>query len=76
VTVHQLVPSEVDAERLADLLADARAIPAAAFSPSKTAAPPVIDLSAVPVQRATMTIPASAASLMEAAEQQWAGFSR
>jgi hypothetical protein len=82
VTAHRTVPSEVDAERLADLLADARAIPAAAFTPSKTAARRVVDLGGVPVQLKTaprptaMVIPDATVTLAEAAEQQWADFSR
>jgi hypothetical protein len=32
VTVHRLVPSEVEAEHLSDLLEDVRAIPSAAFA--------------------------------------------
>jgi hypothetical protein len=32
VTVHRLVPSEVEAESLSDLLEDVRAIPDAAFA--------------------------------------------
>jgi hypothetical protein len=71
------VPSEVDAERLSDLLDDARAIPAAAFSLSKCAVRRVIDLTAVPVQRTVVRIPAHTVSLVEAAEQHFAAdFSR
>jgi hypothetical protein len=76
VTLHRLLPTEVQAESLADLLNDARAIPAEAFAVSKRAASRVIDLSAVPVQRAAMTIPAATASLVEAAEHQLAGYRR
>jgi hypothetical protein len=76
VTLHRLVPSEVDAENLSDLLDDARAIPAAAFSLSKSAARRVVDLTVIPVQRTSVRIPAATASLVEAAEQRWAGFSR
>jgi len=70
------VPSEVDAEKLSDLLDDARAIPAAAFSLSKCAARRVIDLTVMPVQRAAVRIPDATVSLVEAAEHQWADFSR
>jgi hypothetical protein len=71
-----LVPSEVEAEQLSDLLDDARAIPAAAFSLSKGAVRRVIDLTALPRQRVAVRIPDATVSLVEAAEQRWAGFSR
>jgi hypothetical protein len=32
MTIHRLVPSEVEAENLSDLLEDVRAIPSAAFA--------------------------------------------
>jgi hypothetical protein len=76
MTLHRLLPSEVDAESLADLLDDARAIPAAAFTRSASAVRRVIDLSAVPVQRTAVAIPAATASLVEAAENQLAGYRR
>jgi hypothetical protein len=76
MTVHQRVPSDVEAECLADLLNDAKAIPAAALTISKRTARRVIDLSAIPVQRAAVTIPAATASLVEAAENQLAGYRR
>jgi hypothetical protein len=76
VTLHRLVPSEVDAERLADLLDDARAIPAAAFSLSRCAVRRVVDLTVVPVQRVTVQIPAQTVSLVAAAEHHFADFSR
>jgi hypothetical protein len=62
-----LVPSDVDAERLSDLLEDARAIPAAAFSQSKPARKV---LSLVPRQRAAVRIPDATVSLVEAAEEE------
>jgi hypothetical protein len=70
------MPSEVDAERLSDLLEDARAIPAAAFSVSKRAARRVVDLTALPTQRTVVRIPQATVSLVEAAADQWADFSR
>lgn len=68
------MPSEVDAECLSDLLDDARAIPAAAFSVSKKTARKVVDLTAIPVQRTFVKIPAATLSLVEAAEDQLAGY--
>jgi hypothetical protein len=76
MTLHRLLPSEVEAESLADLLDDARAIPAAAFTRSASAVRRVVDLSVIPVQRAIVTIPAATASLVEAAENQLAGYRR
>jgi hypothetical protein len=76
VTLRKLVPSDTEAERLADLLADARAIPAAMFIRSKCASRTVIDLTIVPVQRTAMRIPAATVSLVEAAEHQLAGYRR
>jgi hypothetical protein len=70
------VPSTVDPERLSDLIADARAIPAAAFARSTRRGPNVIDLSALPRQRTTVQIPATTASLVEAAEHEIAGYRR
>jgi hypothetical protein len=69
------LPSEVEAESLADLLNDVRAIPAQALANRKPA-PDVVDLTAVPVQRTELTIPAATASLFEAAEHQLAGYRR
>jgi hypothetical protein len=71
-----IMPAAVDAEKLSELVADARAIPAAAFSRSTPAASPAIDLSAVPVQRVAVRIPAATVSLVEAAEHDFADFSR
>jgi hypothetical protein len=76
VTLHRLMPADVDAERLSDLLEDARAIPAAAFSVSTCAVRRVIDLTAVPAQRVAVQIPAATLSLALAAEHQWADFRR
>jgi hypothetical protein len=76
VTLHRLVPSDVDAQRLSELLEDARAIPAAAFSRSRCAARKVIDLTVAPAQRSVMRIPDATMSLVEAAEEQFAGFRR
>jgi hypothetical protein len=76
VTLHRLVPSDVDAEKLSELLDDARAIPAAAFSRSKCAVHRVIDLTVVPAQRQLVRIPEATMSLVEAAEEQFAGFRR
>jgi hypothetical protein len=67
MTLHRLVPSEVDTERLSDLVADARAIPAAAFSRSTTAVRRVVDLTAIPLQRTAVRIPPSTTSPTSAA---------
>jgi hypothetical protein len=75
VTTHRLVPSDIDAEHLSELLADARAIPETAYSRSKPAAQP-FDLSVLPVQRTSMAIPESTVSLLETAEHHFADFSR
>jgi len=74
--LHRQLPSEIEAEDLADLLADARAIPVAAFTRSRRATPAVIDLSAIPRQRGVVRIPAETVSLIEAAEHRFADFSR
>jgi hypothetical protein len=69
------VPSDVEPERLADLLEDARAIPAAAFSRSKRARK-VLDLSRIPRQRTSIRVPDSTVSWVEAAESELAGYRR
>jgi len=74
--MHRLVPSEVEAEKLADLLADARAIPAAAYVRSKRATQRVFDLSVLPVQKAAVRIPAATVSLLESVDHHFADFSR
>jgi hypothetical protein len=56
---------------LADLLADARAIPKAAYGASRR----VIDL-AEPARQAVLTIPAAAATLVEHAEHAFADYLR
>ncbi len=76
VTLRHLMPADVDATALADLVADAAAIPAAAYSVTRSAAKRVIDLSAVPAQRAVMRIPDATISLLEAAEEHIASLSR
>jgi hypothetical protein len=76
VTTHRLLPSEVDVEQLSELLDDARAIPAAAFSLPTTTTRTALDLEAVPAQSKPGPIPASALSIVEAAEHHWADFSR
>jgi hypothetical protein len=58
-------PAHDDPETLIDLLADARAIPAAAYTRSRTAARTVIDLSALPVQRAAVRITAATAAFVK-----------
>jgi hypothetical protein len=73
--MHRRLPSELEAESLADLLNDARAIPAQALATVKLT-DDVVDLSAVPVQRSAVAIPAATASLVEAAEHQLAGYRR
>jgi hypothetical protein len=64
---------------LADLITDARAIPAAAFTRARcateTATSTVIDLT-VPAQRAVMQIPRASISLVEAAGEHFATLSR
>jgi hypothetical protein len=76
VTLRRLVPSEVDAERLSDLFDDARAIPAAAYSLSKSNTDRVLDISAASAQQRVVAIPTETVSLAAAAEHQWADFSR
>jgi hypothetical protein len=75
VTLRRLMPADVDATALADLVADAAAIPAAAFSVSRSAAKRVINL-AVPAQRVVVELPAATISLLEAAEEHIATLSR
>jgi hypothetical protein len=70
------VPSDADAEQLSDLVDDARAIPAAAFARPARLERKVIDLSTLPRQRSTVQIPATTASLVEAAEHEIAGYRR
>ncbi|HVT20735.1 MAG TPA: hypothetical protein VHE57_05045 [Mycobacteriales bacterium] len=60
---------------LAELIADARAIPAAAFGVSRAASRQVIDLTA-PARRAVIHIPDSAADLMHRAEHAFADYLR
>ncbi|HEX3705588.1 MAG TPA: hypothetical protein VHV76_03070 [Mycobacteriales bacterium] len=60
---------------LADLVADARAIPMAAYGVSRAASKRVIDLTE-PAQRAVLTIPAAAASLIERGEHAFADYLR
>jgi hypothetical protein len=67
MTLRRVVLSSDESSALADLVADAAAIPAAAFSVSKCAAKRVIDLT-VPAQRAVLQVPAATISLLEAAE--------
>jgi len=75
VTIRRLVPSDLEAEKLEDLLADARAIPAAAFTRSRHVARRVIDLT-VPAQRSVMRIPEATRSLVEAGEDLLVGYRR
>jgi hypothetical protein len=75
VTFSRLVPSDVEAEKLADLLDDARAIPAAAFTRSRHVARRVIDLR-VPAQRKALRIPEATMSLVAAGEDLLAGYRR
>lgn len=65
MTLHRLVPSEVEAESLADLLDDARAIPTAAFSRSNSAVRPTIDVTAAVTPQ--VAIPATTVSLVKSA---------
>jgi len=60
---------------LADLVADARAIPKAAYGVSRAASRKVIDL-AEPARRAVISIPDSAADLMHRAEHTFADYLR
>jgi hypothetical protein len=76
MTLQRLVPSQIEAERLADLIEDVRAIPAAAFSRSTSGVRRAIDLTAIPVQRAVVAIPAASVSLIEAAEHHFTNYSR
>jgi hypothetical protein len=69
------MPADVEAGALSELVADAAAIPAAAFSASRSAARRVIDL-AVPAQRVVERLPAATISLLEAAEEHIAALSR
>jgi hypothetical protein len=74
--MHRLLPSEIEAEKLSELLADARAIPAAAYSRSKRATRRVLDLGALPVQRTAVKIPDATVSLLNSVEHRFADFSR
>jgi len=69
------MPSDETAASLAELVADAVAIPAAAFSVSKYAAKRVSDLT-VPAQRRVLRIPAATISLLEAADEHISSLSR
>jgi hypothetical protein len=60
---------------LADLIADARAIPAAAFGVSKHATRRVLDLTE-PARRAVIAIPEATVSFAEAAEHAFADYLR
>ena len=71
MSVQRSVPSDVDADRLSDLLEDARAIPAAAFSRSRRARGVLLR---VPQQRRAVRIPDATVSLVEAADNELAGF--
>jgi hypothetical protein len=75
VTLRRLRPDDLQNVALADLVADAAAIPAAAYSASRCATKHVVDLAA-PVQRAAIRIPAATVSLLEAAEAHIATLSR
>jgi hypothetical protein len=61
---------------LTDLIADAQAIPAAAFARAQCVSPVVIDLTEVPAQRAPLAVPAATISLLEAAGEHFATLSR
>jgi hypothetical protein len=74
VSTRRAVPSEIDAEHISELVADVRAIPAAAFTRSKRAARKVADLSIVPRQRTRMSIPDEMVSFVDAADHELAGF--
>jgi hypothetical protein len=76
MSFRRLVPADVDPEHLSDLVADCRAIPAAAFTRSKRASRLVIDLTVVPQQRTVVRIPEASRSLVEAAEGQLVGYRR
>jgi hypothetical protein len=76
MTLRPLVPSQIEAERLADLIEDVRAIPAAAFSRSTSGVRRAIDLTVIPVQRAVVQIPAASVSLVEAADHHFISYSR
>ena len=60
---------------LADLVADARAIPKMAFGVSRAASRQVIDLTE-PARRAVITIPEATAHLMHRAEQTFSDYLR
>jgi len=60
---------------LADLIADARAIPKAAFGISRAASRKVVDLTE-PARQAVITIPDSAVDLMHRAEHAFADYLR
>jgi hypothetical protein len=72
--MHRRLPSEIEAEKLSELLADARAIPAAAYSRSKRATRQV--LGALPVQRSAVKIPDTTVSLLDSVDHHFADFSR
>jgi hypothetical protein len=75
VSIRRAVPSEIEAEHISELVADVRAIPAAAFTRSKRATRRKVgDLSIVPRQRTRMSIPDEMVSLVDAADNELAGF--
>jgi hypothetical protein len=76
VSYPKLMPSDIEAHRLDDLLADARAIPAALFTRATCARRKVIDLTAIPVQRRVVQIPEATATLIADAEYQLVGYCR
>jgi hypothetical protein len=68
MTLPRIVPSADSAEWLTDLIADASAIPAAAFAPCETSPVAAIDLTALPRQRSAIRIPEAGVSFAVAAE--------
>lgn len=76
MALRPLVPSDREAEHLTELLADARAIPAALFSRATCASRKVIDLTVIPAQRRVVAIPEATASLIADAEHQLVGYRR
>jgi len=76
VTLQRVLPSDETVASLAELVADAAAIPAAAFSVSKCVAKRVIDLTAPAAQRSVLRIPATTISLLDAADEHISSLSR
>jgi hypothetical protein len=73
MTLSRRLPSPEDARRLADLVADAQAIPAAAFRPAAGSSDDVVRPG---IRLDALRIPDHSVSLVQAADHHWTDFSR